>query len=215
MGHLGLLGLFLALVGGGVGLPLPEDLTLIAGGALATQHLVHFPALIAVGIAGVVTADWILYLIGRRYGSEMVKHPRLARLFGAARIDTVRDVVMARGARAVFLARFIFGTRIVTFLAAGTFGVPPVSFGIAELAGTLIFVPATATLGYLFADRAERLVHDMRRVEHWAILAGLIGLGLYLAMRAWASRVALMSGARPRGEAERETDRRSAPGRPS
>jgi membrane protein DedA with SNARE-associated domain len=155
------------------------------------------------GFAGVVTADWILYGIGRWYGPEVVGHPLLGRLFGAHRIDAVRGAVLRHQARAVFFARFVFGTRIVTFLAAGTFGISAVRFGLAEAAGSTIFVPGMATFGYLFADRALRIAHGARRVEHWLVLVGLIGLALYLALRAWAAVRAPLDEGGPPGSAAR------------
>ncbi len=173
-------GLFLLLVGGGVGLPLPEDLTLLAAGVLAHQHVLRLRDVIAIGFAGVVCADWIIYLAGRRYGRGIVALPVLARLFGAARLDAVRGAVERHGARAVF-----------AFLAAGTFGVPAYRFALAEAAGSAIFVPAMATLGFLFSDRAELLARDVRRVHHWLVLLGLLALALYLGLRAWIGRTGL------------------------
>jgi len=192
--HATIIMLFVVLVAGGVGLPFPEDLTLLGAGALAQPGLLRLTDVVLAGFAGVVTADWILYGIGRCYGAEVLGHPRLGRLLGAHRIDAVRGALMRHQARAVFFARFVLGTRIVTFLAAGTFGVSAVRFALAEAAGSAIFVPAMATFGYLFADRALRIVHGARRVEHWLVLGGLVGLALYLALRAWAVRVALDEG---------------------
>ena len=97
--------------------------------------------------------------------------------------------MMRHQARAIFFARFVLGTRIVTFLAAGTFGVSAVRFALAEAAGSAIFVPAMATFGYLFADRALRIVHGTGRVEHWLVLGGLIGA------RGLPPRVAWLGGA--------------------
>jgi hypothetical protein len=71
---------------------------------------------------------------------------------------------------------------------------PAVRFALAEAAASMIFVPAMATFGYLFADRALRIVHGAGRVEHWLVLGGLIGLALYLALSAWAARVPLDDG---------------------
>jgi membrane protein DedA with SNARE-associated domain len=196
--HATIILLFVVLVAGGVGLPLPEDLTLLGAGALAQPGLVRLTDVVLAGFAGVVTADWILYGIGRYYGAEIIGHPRLARQLGAQRIDAVRGAVMRHQARAVFLARFVLGTRIITFLAAGTFGVSAVRFALAEAAGSIIFVPATVTFGYLFADRALRIAHGAGRVEHWLVLGGLIGLALYLlALRAWAPRTPLDDGGLP------------------
>ena len=189
--HASLVGLFLVLVGGGIGLPIPEDLTLLAAGALAHQHVFRLRDVIAVGFVGVVCADWIIYLAGRRYGREIVAHPLLARLFGASRLDAVRGAVERHGVHAVFAARFLLGFRIATFLAAGTFRVPASHFVLAEAAGSAIFVPAMATLGFLFSDQAERVLRDVSRVEHWLILFGLLALGVYLGLRAWTARTGL------------------------
>src|SRR5438552_1764220 len=197
-------GLFLLVVGSGVGHPLPEDLTLLAAGVLAHQHVLRLRDVIAIGFAGVVCADWIIYLAGRRYGRGIVALPVLARLFGAARLDAVRGAVERHGARAVFAARFVLGFRIATFLAAGTFQVPAYRFALAEAAGSAIFVPAMATLGFLFSDRAELVARDVGRVQHWLVLLGLLALALYLGLRAWIGRTGLggegpVTGDPPRG----------------
>jgi membrane protein DedA with SNARE-associated domain len=208
-----LLGLFLILVGGGVGLPVPEDLTLLGAGVLAHRRILRLRDVIAVGFAGVVTADWIIYLAGRRYGPGFVAHPWLARLSGAARMDAVRHAVERHGARAVFFARFLLGFRIATFLGAGTFGVSAPRFAVAEAAGSAIFVPAMATLGFLFSDRAERVARNVGAVQHWLLLAGLVGLGLYLALRAWATRTGL-GGDGPLTTAGRPPDEAGSPPSP-
>ena len=48
-----------------------------------------------------------------------------------------------------------------------------------------------ATLGYLFSDRAERVLRDVGRVNHWLVLVGLVALALYLGVRAWIGRTGL------------------------
>jgi len=194
--HATIIGLFLLLIAGGIGMPLPEDLTLLAAGALAQPNWLRLADVVIAGFAGVVAADWILYGIGRRYGEAVLEHPRVRRLLGAHRIGAVRSAVMRYQARSVFFARFVFGTRVATFLAAGTFGVSALRFALAEAASALIFVPAMATFGYLFADRARRIMYGAGRIEHWLVLAGLVGLALYLGLRAWATRQPATAGER-------------------
>ena len=195
--HATLFGVFLLLVGGGLGLPFPEDLTLIGAGVLADRHIVRLRDAVAVGVLGVVAADWLIYLVGRRYGAGTLKHPRLSAFLGAERIAAVRHTVEQHGTRAVFLARFVFGFRIVTFLAAGTFGVSVTRFALAEGAASAIFAPAMVTLGFLFTDRAMRILANVGRVQHWLILGGLVSLGLYVGLRAWAGRGGLTAEALP------------------
>ena len=194
--HATLLGLFLLLVAGGIGFPLPEDLTLLGGGLLAHERVLRLRDVMAIGFLGVVVPDWIIYLVGRRYGHGIVRHPFLARRFGVSRLDAVRQAVQRHGARAVFAARFILGFRIATFFAAGSFHVPALRFAIAEAAAAAIFVPAMVTLGFLFSDQVDRVARNATRVEHWFLLIGLVGLALYLALRAWVGRTGL-GGERP------------------
>jgi len=158
---------------------------------LARQHLFWLRDVIAIGFVAVVCADWIIYLAGRRYGPEIVGRPALARRVGAARLDAVRSAVERHGVRAVFAARFMLGFRIATFLAAGAFRVPAHRFALAEAAGSAIFVPAMATLGFLFSDRAERIARDVGRVQHWLVMLGLLAIALYLGLRAWMGRTGL------------------------
>ena len=180
--------LFVLLVAGGVGFPIPEDVTLVGGGLLVRSGSVAMWQVLAVGIAAVCLADWILYLAGRRYGAGVVRHPTIARVVRRERVETVEALVRRRGAWAVFLARFIFGTRIATFLSAGTFGVPAPAFAVAEAAGTTLFVSAMVTLGYLFAHQAERVAAEVGHAEHWLVLGGLAAIIAGLVVRAVAER---------------------------
>jgi len=188
------LGYFLLLLGGGIGLPFPEDLTLVGGGVLAHRRVLPLVYAVCAGIVAVSCADWIIYLVGRHYGRDIVTLPFVVRHVGANRLETVRSTVGRHGMRAVFAARFLFGFRMATFLGAGAFGVAPLRFGIAEAAGTIIFAPAMVTLGFLFSDRAERLVHDVARAQHWLVLIGLVALAGYLGLRAWTGGTGLGGG---------------------
>ena len=61
------LGIFSALILGGVGFPLPEDAVLITSGLLLANKTVRtLPNLIVIH-TGLLTADSFLYLMGRKY----------------------------------------------------------------------------------------------------------------------------------------------------
>ena len=60
------LGMFILLILGGVGLPFPEDATLILCGLLISTHVIRpIPALLTV-YAGLLIADLTLHFIGRK-----------------------------------------------------------------------------------------------------------------------------------------------------
>jgi membrane protein DedA with SNARE-associated domain len=180
--------LFVLLVAGGVGFPIPEDVTLVGGGLLVRSGSVGMWQVVVVGVAAVCLADWILYLAGRRYGAGVVRHPMLARVLRREHVDAVEALVRRHGAWGVFLARFVLGTRIATFFSAGTFGVPAPAFAVAEGAGAVLFVSAMVTLGYLFAHQAARVAAGVGHVEHWLVLGGLAAIIAGLVGRAIVER---------------------------
>ena len=183
-----LAGVFLLLVVGGVGFPIPEDVTLLGCGILVRSGSISLWQAIIVGIVGVCVGDWIVYLTGRRYGPTVVRHPLVARVLRREHLDAVDAAVRRHGAWAVFVARFVFGARIATFLSAGTFGVSVSAFALAEAAGTVLFVSAMVTLGIVFAHEAQRVAAEVGRAEHWILLGGLVALALGIVLRALAAR---------------------------
>jgi membrane protein DedA with SNARE-associated domain len=190
-----LAGLLALLVGGGVGFPVPEDVTLVGAGVLARTGTIAWWQAVAVGVAGVCTADWMIYLAGRRYGMAVLIHPVVARVVRGEHLATVEDLVRRRGAWAVFAARFVLGTRMATFVSAGAFRMPLAAFAIAEGVGTLLFVSLVVTLGYLFAHQAEHILAGVGRAEHWLVLGGS-GL-LILALLARTLRARWAAGSPP------------------
>lgn len=185
-----LIGLLLLLLVGGLGFPIPEDATLVASGMLAHTGAAPLAAVVAVGIVGVCAADWTMFLLGRRYGAGLAAHPRVARLVRREHLAAIEALVRRRGGWAVLLARFVLGTRMATFLSAGTFGMRPAVFALADTTGSTLFVTAAVTLGYTFALHAERLLADLGRAEHWLVATGLLAAIGWVVGRPLAARSA-------------------------
>ena len=66
LGDWGYLAIFLIVVLGNVGLPVPEETTLILAGYLVWRGELRFPIVLAVGITSAVGGDSLGYWIGRR-----------------------------------------------------------------------------------------------------------------------------------------------------
>ncbi len=83
--HFTYLGLFVVLMLCGLGLPIPEDVALLAGGYLAHRGITRYPITLAVSLLGVVTGDNSLFFMGRRFGTGLVRY--LAGVAGPAASD--------------------------------------------------------------------------------------------------------------------------------
>ena len=146
----------------GLGLPMPEDIALLAGGYLAHKGVTRYPITLVVALLGVITGDNSLYFIGRGVGSNLLaffglkksKHPTAT----IPRTTSIGcSVFMHRhGHLAIFYARFFAGFRALVYLSAGSLGVPPSRFFLYDLAGAAISVPIVVTLGYVFGEQIEK-----------------------------------------------------------
>ena len=55
----------------GFGLPLPEDITLVAAGILAARNIIDFNNAVALCMVGVLLGDGIVFGLGSRYGTRL------------------------------------------------------------------------------------------------------------------------------------------------
>ena len=143
-------GLFLILLIAGLGLPIPEELTLLTGGFFIHLGIARFYPILAVAFGGVLIGDLIIYSIGRRWGHGIITHEHLHKVFTAKRLERVRQFFCDHGSKTIFVARFVSGFRVAAFLAAGTMGVKPTQFLFLDILAALIMVPLLVGLGYYF-----------------------------------------------------------------
>ena len=191
--HFTYLGLFVVLMLCGLGMPIPEDVALLAGGYLVHRGITRYPITLAVSLMGVVVGDNSLYFIGRHFGSGLVRYFGLARPGRQLQIERIQSFMQRHGHRAIFYARFLAGLRALIYLSAGSFGVRPAVFLLYDLLGALISVPVVVTMGYLFGKQLEMLVKYLGGFER------LIAMVLILCVALYATRMLVF---RPPPESE-------------
>lgn len=133
-----------------------EDLSCVAGGIFAAEGVIALPIAIAACATGIWLGDLCLYLIGWASARGLLRwrwaRRRLAGHSGAA----WRRAFERHGATLLFGSRFLPGTRVPLYLAAGAIGYPPVRFavvlGVAVLLWTPVLVCAAALWGRVVLD---------------------------------------------------------------
>lgn len=194
--HFTYLGLLVVLVLCGLGLPMPEDVALLAGGFLIHRGMIRYPLTLAVCLVGVISGDLSLFFLGRHLGTGLVRYFGLLYPNYKQGIARMQDFMHRHGHRAVFYARFLAGVRALIYLTAGSLGVPPLRFLMYDLLGALISVPLMVSIGYVFGDEIEILTHYMGGFDR--LLAALVALSVLL----WVMRglVITRPTAKPSGE---------------
>lgn len=100
---------FFVLVLCGFGIPIPEDVTLVAGGVISGLHYTNVHIMVLVGLAGVLVGDGIIFLLGKHFGQRILHFRLIAKLLPPKRYAQVQQKFDQYGNRVLFVARFLQG----------------------------------------------------------------------------------------------------------
>ena len=177
--HFTYAGLLAVLILCGMGLPIPEDVALLAGGYLVHRGITRYPITLVVSLLGVVAGDNSLFFMGRHFGSGLVRYFSIGRPGRKHQIERIEGFMQRHGHRAIFYARFLAGLRALVYLSAGSFGVRPAIFLFYDLLGALISVPIVVTLGYVFGKQLELLVKYIGGFERLIVVVAILSVLVY------------------------------------
>ena len=188
VGHWGYLAIFVIVVLGNVGLPVPEESALLAGGYLVWRGDLMWSGVLTVGIVSAVAGDNVGYWIGRRYGPRVLE--RLRRLVGITpqQFQSMRTFMVRWGSLGVFVARFIPGLRFLAGPLAGTVGLHVTAFIAANVLGAVVYVPVIVAAGYAVGYGAgphvERILRILGPVEYVVLIVTVVAAGTFFLWRA-------------------------------
>ncbi|MBQ9274635.1 MAG: DedA family protein [Succinivibrio sp.] len=170
----------------GLGVPVPEDITLVSGGIISGLYEgINVHLMLAVGLAGVLLGDSTMFLGGRIFGYRIQRVRLFRRILSPKRFSQVQRHFKKYGLGVLFVARFLPGLRSPIFLAGGmSRRIPYLYFLIIDGAAALISVPVWVYLGYFFADNRDLLmnyVHDVQSVIYLILaLIALVAVAVYV-----------------------------------
>jgi membrane protein DedA with SNARE-associated domain len=162
---------FVVLLVCGMGLPLPEDITLFAAGVISYYGSANVYIMIAVSFAGVMIGDCIMFALGAIYGNRITSLPYFQKILPPKRLDKIKKRIRIEGYKVIFAGRFMPGLRSPIFFSAGMLHLPFKIFVIVDGAAALISVPTIVYLVYHFGDQVDRIVRIIKDVQF-----GVIGL---------------------------------------
>jgi len=160
----GYVAVFTVLLVCGFGVPIPEDITLVAGGIISGLGYADVDIMFVVGMAGVLAGDGIMFAAGRFYGHKVQRFRPIARILTPERFEAVQEKFEKYGTWVLFVARFLPGLRSPIFITAGmTRRVPYWRFLLMDGFAALISVPVWVYLGHYGATQREWLMHMVHR----------------------------------------------------
>src|SRR3954469_4125735 len=174
--HYGYAGLFVLLVLGIIGLPVPDETLLVFSGYLISKGRFQPLLAFASALAGSVCGISISYLLGRTLGHAAVeRYGRFIHLT-PAKVERVHQWFQRIGNWLLSVGYFIPGVRHFTALVAGMSGVPFRVFAPYAYGGAAVWVLFFLTVGYAVGEnwrRALQLIH--RYTWMFVLLLLLVG----------------------------------------
>lgn len=159
----------------GLGVPIPEDITLIAAGFLAAMGNISLAGALIAGFIGVMIGDTILFFAGRKFGRRVFELPLFRTIFTPKRIALAEKKVLRNSKFICFTARFLPGLRSPIFLTAGIMGVRPVVFFTLDGTAALVSVPIWVVGGYWFSSHLEEALAFAKKAQA-SLFIGIVAL---------------------------------------
>jgi len=170
----------------GLGVPMPEDISLTLGGFLAHQGRATLWGMMVTGYLGIIVGDSIIYAVGRKLGSNVGTRPKKGfwgRLITPEKRAKVERIFEKYGDKVVMVARFMPGIRAVTYFIAGSVRLKYGRFLLYDSIAALASAPIFVFLGWYFGGELETLFKFIKEGKTWAL--ALLVLAVLLWMGVW------------------------------
>ncbi|GAX89756.1 DedA family protein [Effusibacillus lacus] len=180
----GYIALFLSLVLGIVGLPIPDEVIMTYVGFLVSQGTMKFSAALFTAFAGSVVGMTISYSLGRYFGFPLIR--RFGKHIGIkeAHWQKVQTWYEKFGPFVLMIGYFLPGIRHLTAFSAGTSRMRVISFGMYAYTGGFIWALTFISLGRVLGEHWNLLFVYLHRYGVWILPPLLLlFLGIFLVYR--------------------------------
>ena len=161
---------------GGLGVPLPSTLIVIAAGAFIRQNLLDAYSTPLLGYLGTIAGDGSLYAVG--YFASSWLNQRFGQ---TSSWKNAQRLFTRRGGTAVFLTRWLLtALALPVTLIAGSSGYGFKKFFTFAMLGELTWVLGYGGLGYAFGSQWELISDFISNFSGFVLGALALGVGIYL-----------------------------------
>jgi membrane protein DedA with SNARE-associated domain len=176
------LAIIVVLVLTGMGLPIPEEVPIIAAGVISAHGQLDPWLAFACCVIGALLGDSMSYWIGYRLGRSLLRRHRWwGRYVTPEREQKIEEMIRAHGFKVFFLARFLIGLRSTIYVTAGILRMSFRRFILIDGACAAIIIGVFFGLSYLFGEAVTAWI---RRAE-WTVTVVVVLVVAGLAVFFW------------------------------
>ena len=172
--------LFVSVLGRQACLPVPANLLLLAGGALAGLGRLSVAGAIAFSVTAFLLADLAWYRAGRKWGSRALHFVCGPTRDPSASISKIAKTFSRHGVKSLLISKFIPGLDAVAAPMSGISGVTLTQFLTFDVVGALLWSSVYTALGYAFCNQLDHVAAYIATMGRLLVLlitvAGVAGL---------------------------------------
>lgn len=170
------------LFGCGIGLPMNEDIVLLAAAALTLQGIMDPILLMGVAWLGLLAGDALIFHWGHRYGAQLLRHKFFARMLPETRLQSMQATMTRCGPAYIFVVRFLPGIRTPLFLVAGMSRMPYRHLFVYDGLAAVVELPLLVYGVRYVGGRWREILAAMQQWQGYLLPASvlaILALGLY------------------------------------
>jgi membrane protein DedA with SNARE-associated domain len=166
-----------ALIVAGLGVPVPEDIMLLAAGVLVSRGEVTYVEALGACAFGVMVGDTMIFGIARKLGPGALDRRPLSLLITPERRTKIEHMFERYGNVIVFMARHMAGLRAPTFAMAGMHGMPLSRFWLWDGLGLCVSAPIVIGIGKVAGDNLDLAKEKLHSTGIY-IVGGVLLVGI-------------------------------------
>lgn len=173
--------LFAVLILSGIGLPVPEEVTLLLGGYLAYLGFIDFWRTFYVLVAGIIVADLFGYLLGR-FAGDWISFKLSRFRTSTVVLDKAKEYFDRHGEKVVLFSRPLVGIRVAVPILAGHFKMNFFKFLLFDALAAIPWTFLLVSVSYYFGAGLD-LITEVREIKYAIFIAVGLALVIYLGIK--------------------------------
>ncbi|HET7215443.1 MAG TPA: rhodanese-like domain-containing protein [Terriglobia bacterium] len=175
---------FVSLLGGQAGLPVPGSLIVLAAGALAASGNLNFALIVFLSALALALADLAWFQAGRRWGKRILHFACGITKDPSACVHRAEESFGRHGVRLFLGSKFVIGVDAVAVPLAGASNTARAHFLLYDALGAFFWAGTYATLGFVFRKQLDLVAAYASRMGMLAVMLVVIlvaaALGFYI-----------------------------------
>jgi membrane protein DedA with SNARE-associated domain len=170
-----------------LGVPVPAVPTLIVAGALSREGRISSTHVLIASVLASLIADWIWFMLGRRYGYRILKTLCRISLSPDSCVRDTESKFERWGLKSLLFAKFVPGFSTVAPPLAGAAKHSTIAFLIYDAIGAAVWVGSAVAVGRAFHHAIGRVIESLENLGGWAVAIVAVIIAIFIFFK-WAQR---------------------------